>query len=919
MNQLVGLTLGRYKITSLLGEGGMGAVFKARDETLKRDVALKVMNPQFSRLPNFQERFLQEARTVARLSHPNIVQVFDFGQQVVDEVQQLFIVMEYIPGQNLSQALKDYQTRSQPYPLPEAIEMTRQIALALEYAHRQGVLHRDMKPDNVILRSEVMQNLPYRPVITDLGLAKLAGGDVETQVGTTMGTPAYMAPEQALGQQASAASDIYSLGIMLYELCAGKLPFQVKNLMEAVKAHTQTPPPPPRSIRPDLPASVEALILKMIEKDPNRRYSDAASLARALEQVGAEIRTPPPPPAKPPEPVVPVDPGRATTFQAGGDARGQSVLQDFGAVAPSGEEQVQLLYPNGKTASYRIRSGKVLTAGRDTTNDIVLENSQASRAHARIEYDGKAFHITDLNSRNGTFLDGAKLLPGIAEAWPYEKAVQIGACHLRLVHGLEASKTAVVTRDQLGASAGAAQARNVEPVARAQVDERVDVTLEKDTLVVEPGSLITVTLTIFNHGSLVDHFITTVEGIPAEWIPTPAPPVQLMPGAQHILSFSVNPPRSPKSKAGNYPIKIRVRSRDAANRAAEAGATLTVTPFHQFTSQLFPQKLRAGRVSRIKVQNQGNSEEKFNVILSDRAVELDFKPPQGQLTAQPGQEVVAEFKAYPRQRPFFGGDKLNPFVADISPLAGGTAQQLNGEVVSRAKIPTWIIPILLMLCLCLLVLAGLFGAQYLSARATVQANTDADKDTLTTAQEEALGTDPNNPDTDGDGLTDAEEVNIYGTDPKKNDTDGDTLLDGAEIKMGTSPLNMDTDGDNIKDNIDPSPLNLPTATTTPTITPRPTDVPMVVCADTYPSFLKVGMVAMISKTLERNNLRDAAGLDAPLIGKLNPGEKISIFGGPECKDNMVWWNIRGVDDPNKVGWTSEGKKGQYWVIPVPEP
>ena len=246
MNHLLGLTLGRYKINSLLGEGGMGAVFKARDETLKRDVALKVMNPQFSRLPNFQERFLQEARTVARLSHPNIVQIFDFGQQVLDEVQQLFIVMEFIPGQNLSLALKEYRNRNQPFPLLEAMEMMRQVALALEYAHQQGVLHRDLKPDNVILRSEPMPNLPYRPVITDLGLAKLTGGDVETQVGTTMGTPAYMSPEQSLGQQATAASDIYSLGIMFYELCTGQLPFQVRSIMDAVKAHTQTPPPPPR-------------------------------------------------------------------------------------------------------------------------------------------------------------------------------------------------------------------------------------------------------------------------------------------------------------------------------------------------------------------------------------------------------------------------------------------------------------------------------------------------------------------------------------------------------------------------------------------------------------------------------------------------------------------------------------------------
>lgn len=917
MKHLIGLTLGRYKINSLLGEGGMGAVFKARDETLKRDVALKVMNPQFSRLPNFQERFLQEARTVARLSHPNIVQVFDFGQQVVDEAQQLFIVMEFIPGQNLSFALKDYQNRSQPYPLLEAVETMRQVSSALDYAHRQGVLHRDLKPDNIILRSEPTPSLPYRPVITDLGLAKLAGGDVETQVGTTMGTPAYMSPEQSLGQAATAASDIYSLGIVFYELCTGKLPFLVRSVMDAVKAHTQTPPPPPRSLRADIPASLETVILKMLEKDPSRRYADAASLAKALEGVILEMKPPAAPQPPPLKTIVHAEPGRATAFQEPGDARGQSVLQDFSPAAPSAEEQIQVLYPNGKTTSLHIRSGKVLTVGRDTSNDITLEDAQASRNHARIEFDGRAFRITDLNSRNGTFLEGAKLLPGIAEPWPQEKAVQIGGCYLRHLRGQEKHQTAVLTPEKAGAPAGSA--RKPEPVARAQVDERVDVTLEKDQLVVEPGNLLMITLTIFNHGSLVDHFVTTVEDIPEEWVPNPPPVVQLLPGAQHILTVSINVPRSSKAKAGKYPIRVRVRSRDAANRAAEATATLTVLPFHLFSSQLFPQKLRAGRVSRLKVQNQGNAEEKFNIILSDRAVELDFKPPQVQLTAAPGQEAVAEFKAYARQRPLLGGEKLHPFVADIAPLGGGQAQQLGGEVVSRARIPAWIIPLLLMLCLLLVAAAGFAIKGQLDARATEQANTDADRDGLTTAQELALGTDPNNPDTDGDGLTDGEEVNVHGTDPKNKDTDSDTLLDGHEIKIGTSPLSVDTDGDGIKDNIDESPLNLPTATVTPTVTPKPTEPPMVVCVDTYPSFLRVGMIAVISPSPQANRLRDAPGLDATQIGRLLPGEKISIFGGPECKDSMIWWNVRGVDDPNKVGWTSEGLAGAYWVIPYVEP
>jgi serine/threonine protein kinase len=192
MDHLVGQNLGRYKILSLLGEGGMGAVFKGRDETLKRDVAIKVMSPQLARQANFQERFLQEARTVARLSHPNIVQVYDFGQ----EASQLYIVMEFISGKSLQHYLEELRENEKWIELPEAVRLVRQVLLALDYGHKHGVLHRDLKPDNIMLKVEAADSSSFQPVITDLGLAKLAGGDVETQVGTAMGTPAYMSPQR---------------------------------------------------------------------------------------------------------------------------------------------------------------------------------------------------------------------------------------------------------------------------------------------------------------------------------------------------------------------------------------------------------------------------------------------------------------------------------------------------------------------------------------------------------------------------------------------------------------------------------------------------------------------------------------------------------------------------------------------------
>jgi serine/threonine protein kinase len=262
----------------LLGEGGVGAVFKARDETLQRFVAVKVLHSQFARQPDFRKRFLLEARASASMDHPGIVKVYDFGQAE----DLLFIVMEYIPGSNLRELLERMRTEDRWMPLPEAVELAGQVSLAIDYAHEQRVLHRDIKPDNIMLKRGQSGSLPYRPVLTDLGLARLLGEQSITQVGVSMGTPAYMSPEQAMGQSMDKRSDVYSLGILLFELVTGRLPFPATTITEAIRYHTQEPPPQPSDFCKDCPASLEATILKALEKDPADRFQSAESLAKAL-------------------------------------------------------------------------------------------------------------------------------------------------------------------------------------------------------------------------------------------------------------------------------------------------------------------------------------------------------------------------------------------------------------------------------------------------------------------------------------------------------------------------------------------------------------------------------------------------------------------------------------------------------------
>lgn len=863
MERLIGQTLNRYKLVSLLGEGGMGAVFKGHDVTLQRDVAIKIMHAHYARQPNFQERFLQEARTAARIDHPGVVKVFDFGQSK----SLLYIVMEFIPGENLGQMMRSLKKKKQWIILPEAIQIIRHIAVALDFAHQKGVLHRDIKPDNIMLKPQKVNGLPYRPVITDLGLAKLTEGGVVTQEGTSMGTPAYMSPEQALGQKTDARSDVYSLGILLYELAVGRLPFPAINLAEAIQYHTKEPVPKPRSIRADLPESIEEIILTCLEKDPDKRFSHASDLAKKLRSV-------------------PLDTSPESAYQATSvegavslvthyqqslvEARGDSILDEFAPPSDLSGNKIQVMEKDAKAQTYTIKITG-MTIGRGSDNDIVLKDRQASRNHTKIEFRDGAYHVIDLDSTNGTYLENTRLLPGISEVWTPDKPLRIGSAWFRLLLA-DTTEKASALQSMRGS---VPYATSVDPnlVKSSPGQGKVGVFMDNTQLSVEPGGTLTPTIVLLNQGAVVDHFNIHVLGIPDEWV-TPKPkPVQLLPGDQQEVTFSIRPPLSAKSKAGRYRISIRVSSQSAPDQSVDLRASITVGVYSKFTSDFHPKKIRTGKKVRLTIHNQGNARETFTARLRDRGDELIFKPSIIQLTIPENQTAAASFTAKPRKRRWIGRSQTHSFSAEVS-SSQGESQTLSGDAISMALIPPWLIPLLIGFFVILCIAAALIGnyifqsnqeatqvaldvarfqtetAASLSENAlqqtqaaagtstalaqTAAAEGDDDGDGLSNMEEAALGTDPDNPDTDGDGLSDGEEINIHGTDPKKQDTDGDTLSDGDEVNiLHTSPNNVDTDGDGVNDNVDPdpghpptiTPTATPTSTLTPTSTPTETPVP----------------------------------------------------------------------------------------------
>jgi serine/threonine protein kinase len=433
MSEVAGQTLGQYEVLELIGQGGMARVYKGYQRSLERYVAIKAIPARIDDAPDpaFVQRFNAEARLIARLTHPNIVPVHDYGE----DKGWAFIVMEYIAGGTLRDRIVRAEAQHVRLDLTLTLELLAQAAMALDLAHANGVVHRDVKPGNMLLRTE------DHLLLSDFGIAAiLEANQAFTRSGGNAGTPQYMAPEQGLPNGViDGRTDIYALGVVLFQAVLGRLPFTADTPMGIIYRHIHEPPPRPLTLLTTLPARVEQIILRAMAKDPAARYQRARDMANDLRLAAADVRQSM---ARMPQPTVPREPYPAaiapaaplpprgvpgapgTCFRCGAmnnphnrfcttcgyDLSGSRMRADR-YLLPNGHPlRCRIILRNGPLAGHTyVLHQDTTSIGRTAGNDIVIPDGTVSRFHARLHFQKSQWSVEDLKSSNGTWVNGVRV------------------------------------------------------------------------------------------------------------------------------------------------------------------------------------------------------------------------------------------------------------------------------------------------------------------------------------------------------------------------------------------------------------------------------------------------------------------------------------------------------------------------------
>ena len=427
-NSLIGEIIDNFEIQEEIGQGGMGIVYRAYHQALQLHSAVKVMRSELASQSGFYERFLQEARTVARLEHPNIVDVINFGRYE----DSYYLMMGYIDGPSLRRLIQEDKGG---LPVWDAVHIGWQIADVLVYSHAAGILHRDLKPDNILLTHSFRPNRPYRVIVTDFGLVKLGQGSLlETQEGISLGTPAYMSPEQCRGDDVDGRTDIYALGAMLYEATTGTRPYPIRSIFDAAKFHASGKLVTPQTHNPAIPKKLDVLIQRMLAPNLGDRLTSAAEAVDELQELLDSL-------------------GEDKSGQDRSLLLRERILAESEAAEPSTAEQgmftpsatpaaqearqffVQVAYLGILEERVHLLGAKPVIIGRLPSSDIILDRPgqrYVSKRHCEVLVRDDRVLIRDLGSTNGTILGQESLEINAFREWSNDEQVHLGPFVLTL-------------------------------------------------------------------------------------------------------------------------------------------------------------------------------------------------------------------------------------------------------------------------------------------------------------------------------------------------------------------------------------------------------------------------------------------------------------------------------------------------------
>ncbi|NWF69257.1 MAG: protein kinase [Chloroflexi bacterium] len=822
---LIGRTIDYYRIERLIGQGGMGSVYQARDVRLERDVAFKAMHPHLSNEEDFRRAFFQRAREAKTLDHSHIIRLINYGLK--DEI--LYIVMDYLGGGTLSAYLESARA---PLPGDDAIEIACQVADALYYAHERNVVHYNLKPDNILFKTRPGGHL-FQAVVMDFGLGRLAFNLGESYTGLPSGSLTYMSPEQVLGEAVDKRTDIYALGVMLFEMLAGKPPFEPQSEMEAARLHQNAALPRLAQYRRDIPRELEEIVQKALAKEADQRYQQASELARDLRRFQAEqmrnvveVQALPangeeegtlreavpsvPPSARAQTPTLPPPMPAAVPLSTPPQANGQAARVPVAAApaeqatpppldGPARTDILEITQDRGRKSTL-VLANDTYVIGREPDCDILLDHHSVSRLHARLarKMDG-GYSLTDLGSTNGTWIDNLRLTAQLETGWPRGSIARIGDIWLVVYSEGEDEDTepfaqALPPAEPIG--------RQTEPPPYAGLrapngsGSGLDAVLIPETIVLEPGSTANLVLEAINQSAQAEQVVVKAPEFPQHWLTLPVYSLHIAPHSSRSIPIVLHPPRSSESGAGIQPFTLLVTSLSTPGSSATVRGQVQITPFNEFNADLQPKLVVNEGLVHISILNQGNVSANYRVTARTADTRLVIEPTTQNVTLLAGQSVQLPLRIEAPQSTLFGSQRPIPFEVAIESEGVYSWQWLRGDVTLRPTMIYWLIGAAALVLVLAVVILGLIVTARLTTRleqvpsptalsevinrqATLDAS-DTDGDGLNAAREAEFGTDPLNPDTDGDGLSDGVEVIQFDTDPLNPDSDSDGVPDDAD-------------------------------------------------------------------------------------------------------------------------------------------